>query len=215
MIYWQAFGWLSFAILLWLCRSPLGWQKLRQESDYQHFVFSSAIILFCLWALKAGIHQGLDIHLLGMTVLTLCHGPKIAIWIAILPLAMMVGFDFLPLADVGLYAVTTVIIPAFVSYLIFWLSYQYLQHHLFIYFFVAGFLNGAVTMVIHLCVVSAGYWISGLHSWQVIESNYLLMAVLVWFPEGMINGMALTILSMYRPHWLRTFYDREYLSSER
>ena len=87
MIYWQAFGWISFAILLWLCRSPLGWQKLRQESDYQHFVFSSAMfILFCLWALKAAILAFIkgfsDIHLLGMTVLTLCHGPKIAIWIA-------------------------------------------------------------------------------------------------------------------------------------
>ena len=75
---------------------------------------------------------------------------KLQFGLRLLPLAYDGGFDFLPLADVGLYAVTTVIIPAFVSYLIFWLSYQYLQHHLFIYFFVAGFLNGAVTMVIHL-----------------------------------------------------------------
>ncbi len=211
MIYWQILGWVAFGVSLVFCWSPLGWQKLKQEHDYQHFVFSSAIILFCLWAFKAGINKGLDIHLIGMTLLTLCHGPKIAIWIATLPLVLMVTFGFLPIEDAGLYAMTTAVIPAMISYSVFIISYRYLQHHLFVYFFVGGFFNGAINMVIHLCIVAFGYWITGIHSWEVIENNYLLLVLLMWFPEGMINGMGLTLLSLYRPHWLRTFYDKEYL----
>ncbi|WP_232313493.1 hypothetical protein [Enterovibrio coralii] len=87
-----------------MSRSPIGWQKFRSDKGYQHFVFASGLILFCLWALKAGISEGLDIHFLGMTVLTLCHGPRIAIWISTLPLALMVAFGLLPFEDVGLYA---------------------------------------------------------------------------------------------------------------
>ncbi|WP_232313494.1 energy-coupling factor ABC transporter permease [Enterovibrio coralii] len=101
------------------------------------------------------------------------------------------------------------------SYVIFWLSYQYLSRHLFIYIFVAGFFNAAFTIVFHLCVVSAGYWISGLHSWDTIINNYLTLALLVWFPEGLLNGMAVSMMAVYRPQLLRTFYDREYLSPER
>ncbi|CZF83961.1 energy-coupling factor ABC transporter permease [Grimontia marina] len=215
MIYWQVFGWTCFLVSLWLCRSPLGWQKMRTEKDYQHLVFASGIILFCLWALKAGISEGLDIHFLGMTVLTLCHGPRIAIWISVIPLALMVGFGLLPFVDVGLYAFTTAVLSALVSYAIFLLSYRYLSHHLFIYIFIAGFLNAAFTIVFHLCTVSTGYWVSGLHGWDTILDNYLTLALLIWFPEGLLNGMAVTLMAVYRPHWLRTFYDREYLSPDR
>ncbi|MDD1781414.1 energy-coupling factor ABC transporter permease [Enterovibrio sp. ZSDZ35] len=215
MVYWQALGWGGFVLALWLSRSGIGWQKFRSDKGYQHFVLASALILFCLWALKAGISEGLDIHFLGMTVLTLCHGPRIAIWISTLPLALMVSFGLLPLADVGLYAATTAVVPALISYAIFWLSYQYLSRHLFIYIFIAGFLNAAFTIVLHLCVVSAGYWISGLHSWDTIINNYLMLALLIWFPEGLLNGMAVSMMSVYRPHWMRTFYDREYLSPDR
>ncbi|WP_407332510.1 energy-coupling factor ABC transporter permease [Enterovibrio sp. 27052020O] len=215
MVYWQGLGWACLLLALWLCWTPFAWQKMRQDKGYQHLVFASAMVLFCLWALKAGISDGLDIHFLGMTVLTLCHGPRIAVWISVLPLALMVAFGLLPWQDVGLYAVTTAVIPAFVSYGIFWLSYQYLSRHLFIYIFIAGFLNAGFTIVLHLCVVSAGYWISGLHPWGIIVDNYLTLALLMWFPEGLLNGMAVTLLAVYRPHWLRTFYDREYLSPER
>ncbi|OEE65611.1 hypothetical protein A1OS_13410 [Enterovibrio norvegicus] len=215
MLYWQVFVWAVLLVMLWLCWPRDGWQKMRQDKGYQHLVFASGIVLFCLWALKAGIREGLDIHFLGMTVLTLCHGPRIAVWIAMIPLALMVGFGLLPAMDVGLYAVTTAVIPAFVSYAIFWLSYRYLSRHLFVYIFIAGFFNAAFTIVLHLIVVSAGYWVSGLYSWDTITHNYLMLAVLIWFPEGLLNGMAVTLMSVYRPHWLRTFYDREYLSPDR
>ncbi len=42
-----------------------------------------------------------------------------------------------------------------------------------------------------------------------------MLALLIWFPEGLLNGMAITLMTVYRPQWLRTFYDNEYLSPER
>lgn len=34
---------------------------------------------------------------------------------------------------------------------------------------------------------------------------------LLAFPEGLLNGMALAILAVFRPEWLRVFSDRDYL----
>jgi len=51
------------------------------------------------------------------------------------------------------------------------------------------------------------------YSWQIINDNYWQLALLLWFPEALLNGSAVTLMAIYRPHWLRTFYDREYLAN--
>ncbi|WBA18649.1 MULTISPECIES: energy-coupling factor ABC transporter permease [Salinivibrio] len=212
---WQWGGWLLWAAVLYRTYPPEFFAKLRQETGYQHLAFSSAVVLFALWALQAGIKEGLDIHFLGVTTLALCHGWRIAIWIATVPLALMAVFGFVPVADVGMTALTTAVLPITFSYGIFALSYHYLTRHLFIYIFIAAFIGAALTIVFQLSVTSLWYWLADRHSWQDIVHNYLQIALLMWFPEALLNGMAVTVMAVYRPHWLRTFYDREYLSPER
>lgn len=212
---WQWIGWLGWAGVLYGTYPREFFPKLRQEVGYQHLAFSSAVVLFALWALQAGIKEGLDIHFLGVTTLALCHGWRIAIWITTVPLALMAIFGFVPVADIGMTALTTAILPIVFSYAIFALSYQYLTRHLFIYIFIAAFIGAALTIVFQLSVTSLWYWAADRHSWHEIVHNYLQIALLMWFPEALLNGMAVTVMAVYRPHWLRTFYDREYLSPER
>ena len=62
-------------------------------------------------------------------------------------------------------------------------------------------------------MIHAGYfWWQTLYTWQSLYDNYLFYSVLIWFPEAMLNGMAITLLITYRPEWVKTFYDREYLN---
>ncbi|OOF15542.1 MULTISPECIES: energy-coupling factor ABC transporter permease [unclassified Salinivibrio] len=212
---WQWLGWIVFVAVLYATYPREFFPKLRQEVGYQHLAFSSAVVLFVLWALQAGIKEGLDIHFLGVTTLALCHGWRIAIWITTVPLTLMAVFGFVPLGDIGMTALTTAVLPILFSYAIFALSYHYLTRHLFIYIFIAAFLGAALTIVFQLSVSSLWYWAADRYSWQEIVHNYLQIALLMWFPEALLNGMAVTVMAVYRPHWLRTFYDREYLSPER
>ena len=46
-----------------------------------------------------------------------------------------------------------------------------------------------------------------------ISENYLILCAIIWFPEAMLNGMAITLMITYRPHWVKTFYDKDYLDS--
>lgn len=215
MTYLQWAGW-GLLVLLTLRYFPREFfPKLRNETGYQHLVFASAVMLFMLWIINASVRDGLALHFLGITTLVLCHGWRIAITICLIPLSLMLGLGLLPWQEAGLFAATTYLLPGLFSYLIFALSYRYLTRHLFVYIFIAGFLNAALTIVLQISLTSGWYWLEGGYSWDVIYNDYLQMAILIWFPEALLNGSAITLMSIYRPHWLRTFYDNEYLSPER
>jgi uncharacterized membrane protein len=205
-------GWLLF--LLWQFPRDF-WPKLRADSSYQHLVFASTLLLSLLWSVQAGIHDGLKLHFLLLTTLVLCHGWRIAMWLCLLPTLFLVFIGKLALADAGLFAISHYVLPGLFSYSVFLLSYRYLQRHLFVYIFIAGFLAAALTICLQLLLSSTLLYLDDRYDWQTISDNYLLFALLIWFPEALLNGAAVTLMAIYRPDWLRTFYDREYLSPER
>lgn len=201
-------------LLLWQFPRDF-WPKLKRESSYQHLVFATTLVLGILWSIQAGIHDGLKLHFLLLTTLVLCHGWRIAMWLCLLPTLFLVGIGKLPLADAGMFALSHYLLPGLFSYLLFLFSYRYLPRHLFVYIFVAGFLAAALTICLQLLLSSTLFYLDGRYDWQTISDNYLLFALLIWFPEALLNGAAVTLMAIYRPDWLRTFYDREYLSPQR
>ena len=208
----QLAGWVLAAIIL-VVRFPREfWPKFRHEKDYQHWVLASVVVLFLLWSLKAGLADGLQVHFLALTTLALCHGWRIAALIGVIPTLLLAVFGLLPAADIGIYQVVSVIFPAWLSFCLFRLTYRYLSRHLFVYIFVAAFLNGALTIAAHQLLNGGVMWLSGLYSWHYIVENYLVLTPLLLFPEALINGMAITLLVVYQPQWVRTFHDNDYLN---
>jgi uncharacterized membrane protein len=215
MTLWQGGAWLLWLVLLvrFFPRELL--PKLKADVGYQHLVFSSVLLIGLLWMARAGIQLGLELHLLGITTLVLCHGWRIAWLIGSLATMILVAIGTITLADAGSVALLTVVLPALFSYMIFSLSYHYLPRHLFIYIFIAGFANAALTITLKILLTSLWFYWQGHYSWHSIYQNYLQLALLIWFAEALLNGMAITLMSVYRPHWLRTFYNNEYLSPDR
>jgi uncharacterized membrane protein len=187
------------------------WPKIKQDKHYQHLVFATVVILLLLWFLRAGIHEDLQVHFLGVTALTLIHGWRIAAFIGSLPLGLMAVLGSINGGDIGIVALVGVIFPILFSTGIFLLSYRFLTHHIFIYIFVAAFINGALTMCFHLLLTSGWIYWEGNVSWQYIVDNYLILMPLMAFPEALLNGMVMTLLIVYQPEWVRTFSEREYM----
>ena len=209
---WQLAGFIIALTLLLYAYPREFWPKLVAETDYQHLVLGSAVALSVLWSIQAGVKDGLNLHFSLVTTLVLCHGWRIACWLCLLPTLLLVVFGKLPWQDSGLYLLCSVLLPALFSYLVFVISYRYLPRQLFVYIFVAGFICAALSIVLQISLTALWFGLEGRFGWAVIVDNYWQLALLLWFPEALLNGSAVTLMAIYRPHWLRTFYDREYLA---
>ncbi|MBL0653097.1 energy-coupling factor ABC transporter permease [Aeromonas caviae] len=204
------------ALLLWLVllafslNVPL-LRTLGAHPLYQHLCLGGAIVLVPLWTLRAGLHEGLEIHFLGLTSLTLLLGWRLALLAPCLTLLLLAYFGVIPLADIGWQALIGVALPVATSWLLFLGSWAWLPRHLFVYLFVAAFLGGALSISAKVIASALLMGVSGTYSWHTISADYLSIWPLLLFPEALLNGMTMTLLAVYRPHWVNTFFDREYL----
>ncbi|MFM4706228.1 energy-coupling factor ABC transporter permease [Aeromonas caviae] len=204
------------ALLLWLVllafslNAPL-LRTLGAHPLYQHLCLGGAIVLVPLWTLRAGLHEGLEIHFLGLTSLTLLLGWRLALLAPCLTLLLLAYFGVIPLADIGWQALIGVALPVATSWLLFLGSWAWLPRHLFVYLFVAAFLGGALSISAKVIASALLMGVSGTYSWHTISADYLSIWPLLLFPEALLNGMTMTLLAVYRPHWVNTFFDREYL----
>ncbi|MEI4962413.1 energy-coupling factor ABC transporter permease [Aeromonas caviae] len=204
------------ALLLWLVLLAFSLnasllRTLGAHPLYQHLCLGGAIVLVPLWTLRAGLHEGLEIHFLGLTSLTLLLGWRLALLAPCLTLLLLAYFGVIPLADIGWQALIGVALPVATSWLLFLGSWAWLPRHLFVYLFVAAFLGGALSISAKVIASALLMGVSGTYSWHTISADYLSIWPLLLFPEALLNGMTMTLLAVYRPYWVNTFFNREYL----
>ncbi|WP_235423424.1 hypothetical protein [Pseudoalteromonas luteoviolacea] len=183
---------------------------LLKTPQRQTGVFCCALVMAILWQIQAGILPFLDIHILAITAVTLVLGWRLSLISTLL--ASLLHFIFTSTQiEFFTFWFLTGIIPVYISYAIFLLCYQYLPRHFFIYIFGCAFICAGIVAACKILLTGVYYWSVGLYDWQTLQYNYMFYSVIMWFPEAMLNGMAITLMITYRPNWVRTFYDQEYL----
>lgn len=119
------------ALLLWLVLLAFSLnasllRTLHANPLYQHLCLGSAIVLVPLWTLRAGLHEGLEIHFLGLTSLTLLLGWRLALLAPCLTLLILGAFGVTDLAEFGWQALIGVALPVATSWLLFLASWAWL-----------------------------------------------------------------------------------------
>ncbi|WP_416308684.1 energy-coupling factor ABC transporter permease [Neptunicella sp. SCSIO 80796] len=198
------------ALIGWTLRTlPL--KLLLQSGKTQHLVFGSSVCLFILWLFRTGIYPGLNVHFLWLSALPLVLGLR---WAIISSFVSLIGLTAAGLESIDMFGINGLLgclVPIVVSYMIFSLAFHKLPRHLFIYIFVCAFAGGIVALTFKMLLMGGYYYLSGIYEWQIIVDNYLILTPLLLFPEGMLNGMTITLLIIYLPGWVNTFYDKHYL----
>lgn len=132
---------------------------------------------------------------------------------SLLATALLAAFGQIELELLPVQLLIGAFIPILLSYLGFIISYQYLPRHFFVYIFVCAFITAGFIACIKIGLGALFYLAIGQYNWQELADNYVYLSAIIWFPEAMLNGMAITIMITYRPHWVKTFYDKDYLGS--
>ncbi|NOU48961.1 hypothetical protein HG263_00155 [Pseudoalteromonas sp. JBTF-M23] len=175
-------------------------------------VFACALCLALLWQIKAGILEHLNIHILGLTAVTLIMGWRLACLSGLMASLLLISFTKMSFEQLPEFLTLSVFIPIYISYGLYLLCYKFLPRHFFVYIFVCAFLCAGAVGATKILISGGYYYLSGLYDLTTLKENYIFYAVIMWFPEAMLNGMSITLLITYRPHWVKTFYDQEYLN---
>lgn len=185
------------------------WHLLRQPLVQSLFI-GSVLVLTLLWQLKAQLPELPAVHFLGVTTVTLLLGLRLSI--LTIPLALLMPIlaawalgkttPDLALILLDWLALTLIAVQSYCCYL---LASRKLPQHLFVAIFVSGFLNSLLSALCFVALLAVGFFgiLAVGESYQI--SEFLLIMPLLAMPEALLNGMALTILLIYRPHWVAAF----------
>ena len=209
----QGLLWAVVAIASLLSFDKATYKALYSTPVRQTGVLACALVFAILWRIKAGILTGLDLHILGVTAATLILGWRLTILSSLLATALLAGFGQIEPELLPVQILIGAFIPIVLSYLAFIVSYHYLPRHFFVYIFVCAFITAGFIACIKIALGALFYLSIGQYNWQELTDNYVYLSAIIWFPEAMLNGMAITIMITYRPHWVKTFYDKDYLDS--
>ena len=209
----QGLLWAVVAIASLLSFDKATYKALYSTPVRQTGVLACALVFAILWRIKAGILTGLDLHILGVTAATLILGWRLTILSSLLATALLAGFGQIEPELLPVQILIGAFIPIVLSYLAFIVSYHYLPRHFFVYIFVCAFITAGFIACIKIALGALFYLSIGQYNWQELADNYVYLSAIIWFPEAMLNGMAITIMITYRPHWVKTFYDKDYLDS--
>lgn len=201
------------AIVVFAIRQ-VNWQALRGYPFLQHLFALSILVLTVLWSMRAGLSSGLAIHFLGLTAATLLMG-----W----PLALLAGalvniaLIILGLETASAFAVNFVFyvaLPVFTSHLLLHQVQKRLPANPFIYIFLCGFFNGALSILIVALATALMLGGLGIYEWYRVYHEYLMYLPLLLFPEAFINGMIVAGIIGTKPELLSSFNVDKYFSDD-
>jgi uncharacterized membrane protein len=197
-------------LLLGHCLLRAPW-RLIANSNLQHLWMAGCVGLLLVWSVKAGIKPGLNFHLLGATLLTLMFGPRLAM---ISLATVLIGVTLTGASgwsSLGVNFLLMAALPTIFSYAVYSQAHHKLPTHVFVYIFIDAFVTAGLAMILCGLVAVVLLAASEVYSMQYLGREYLPYFILMGWSEAILTGMAVTLMVVYRPQWLATFSDQQYV----
>ena len=181
--------------------------------ERQHLLWGSAVALAVLWSLGASLAgDGLRIHMLGVTSVVMLVGLSPTMITGAL---LMLLYSLVGLSDWSMLAANyclLIVIPALICHC--WLTViaRVPVSNLFVYMLGGGFIGGIVTRLGLALLLYTMAAVAGDNSALAMTTDkYLPWLLLLAFPEGFINGMLVSAMAVFFPHWLRSLDEYRYI----
>jgi len=213
---WQWLFHITFVVLLVQAVRSAPWDYLRNRED-SNVLFASVVLLWLVWQLRTDLPgiEGLEFRLLLATGVTLMFGWGFA-FLAICAAQVLITLQ--GMAQWGSFAAVVVCngaVPIAVTVAMYALSRRWLPRHFFVYIFICCFLAGALGMLASRLAGMAVLLSGGAYTfYQMQVEGYFIMVPITMFSEAFVNGAVMTMLVVFKPHWVGSFRDQHYLKGK-
>lgn len=208
--------WLTGAVSLglWLFAAWLApWKRLYDRDQLNAFL-GSCVVLMVMWTLRTSVYEGVEFHLILLTTLTLMFGWSLSVIGGSLVLVGVSLAGFASWSGFALNLLTVVVLPVTFTQFSLVLIRSLLPRHFFIYIYLNAFLSGGIAIVLSGILASIMLASTGITVFSTLWDTYLQYFPLMFFPEAVLNGWFMTLLVGYRPLWVNSFRDEEYLQGK-
>ncbi|PLQ00154.1 hypothetical protein [Cupriavidus pauculus] len=213
---------LAVAVLAWAI-SQRPWQVLRRE-PIQHAWLGTLVFLALLWTARATLGGGVVIQLMGATLAVTMFGLPLALVslaianvISLIGLAYLAGLAWQDIHWISLAPrfIWMAAVPALVTAGLQATLRQWLPRHLFIFILGHGYFAALVATIVSGVLRLAWLMLVGqAGDAGLTVGDWLTGVVIIAFGEAFLTGMLVAIFVIYRPQWVVTFADAEYLEGK-
>lgn len=203
---------LCVPIMLWsLVRAP--WSLLQQNLLVPVYV-GGLLVLLGLWSLQIGPGGGPGLHFLGLSAMVLVFGPALTLAGTSFVLLSLTAIGIFDARSFGINGLVSVVLPIVLAARLHTLVYHRFPKHYFVYLMISAHFSSMIVIATVMLVSALLIGVFGLDPKPALWQNYLIFLPVAMLPEGFINGAIMTMLTAYRPHWVRSFDDRDYIDGK-
>lgn len=213
--FWLLCGWLLAIPALILAAKKSPWKALGQ--DHRASIYAMLLCVVAgLWAVNGGgIYKGLNVHLLGATLLALTYGADLAMLSLALLTLCWTALGLGGWQSLGANLVILAVVPTLIVRTILYFTETRLPGNIFIYIFVVVFMGSGLTIAAVSGLATLFLMGSGAYTYPFLFENWLVSMILNAWGEAFVTGMLLTIMVVYYPHLVTTFDDEHYLRNRK
>ena len=189
------------------------WYRLK-DREQLHVFLGSSVLMMIMWTMRTEVYIGVDFHLIFVTTLTLMFGWSLAILAGVLVVLGVSVAGIASWSGFPLNVLTTVIVPISFTQLSLLLIRHWFPRHFFVFIYLNAFLTGGLSLMLSSFFASFLLALATPVAFSVLWDTYLTYFPLMFFPEAVMNGWLVTLLVGYRPHWISSFRDVDYLQGK-
>jgi uncharacterized membrane protein len=185
--------------------------KLIADKEHLHVFLGASVFLMVMWMIRAPVHEGIEFHLLILTSFTLMFGWSLTVLGGTLALVGLSIAGVSSWSGLLVNVTSVVLLPVTFSQIALVLIRHWFPRHFFIYIYLNAFLSGGLAILISSFLSTLLLSFTGLATFTMLWDTYLSYFPLMFFPEAVLNGWFMTLLVSYRPQWVISFRDEDYL----
>lgn len=203
-----------FIYVLWHVLRDIYRQTQLYQLHSPHFLVGVGL-LSLLWFLTARSTLGLEYHFHGAMLFTLLYGWRHA-FIALV-LVQIINAIFIHEFYWSYFALNNLVfalLPIYVANRIYTRVEKYLPPNFFVFIFVTAFFGAALSLAAMLVFSTTLINLLSDISWNRLWKDYLIFLPLMMFGEAFMTGMLMTLLTLFKPHWVKGFNENRYFSNK-